>query len=302
MVRVITRFIENIAFDLRACGGLLTCALAATLMCANGAQGASLPRGFVYLRDIAPTIVQDIRYYGRHNFVGRKVDGYRAPECVLTRRAAIALKRVQDRLVARNLSLKVYDCYRPMRAVRHFVRWARRLDDTLTKREFYPTLRKSNLFRLGYISKRSSHASGSTVDLTIVAQPVREQAQFRIGQRLQPCYLPASQRFADNSLDMGTGFDCFHVKSHTFSSAIGQVARRNRRLLISEMARAGFRNYKREWWHFTLNGEPYRGRYFDFPIRPRAVPASARPETDRPAPRPERNTYRPNGSAIKSFD
>ena len=228
----------------------------------------SLPKGFAYLRDIAPSIVQDIRYYGRHNFVGRRIDGYNAPECILTRKAANALVRAQKQLLAKKLSLKVYDCYRPMRAVRHFRRWAGVTRDRLTKREFYPRLKKATLFRKGYISKRSPHARGSTVDVAIIALPAKAQPKFDITAPMTPCHHAHGARYADNSLDFGTGYDCFHPRSHTYNPAITGKARINRRLLLNVMKRAGFRNYAKEWWHFTLRREPFRHRYFNFPVGP----------------------------------
>lgn len=240
------------------------------LAAGSGAALANeLPRGFVYLRDIAPSIEQDIRYFGQHNFVGRKIDGYEAPECILTKRTAEGLARAQRQLKTKNLSLKVYDCYRPLRAVRDFRNWATKPSDRLTKGEFYPTLSKSALFRRGYISKRSAHARGSTVDLTIVSLPTKAQPAFDITAPMTPCHYPYKERYQDNSLDFGTGYDCFHSLSHTHNPKITGIARTNRNLLVDVMNRAGFRNYSKEWWHFTLRRDPFRGRYFDFPIRPR---------------------------------
>lgn len=240
-------------------------------------------KDFVHLRDVAPSIVQEMRYYGSHNFVGRKVDGYKAPECILTRRAAQQLKKVQIDLNRRGLSLKVYDCYRPKRAVFHFVRWAKQLEDKITKREFYPTLKKSRLFALKYISSRSEHSRGSTVDLTIV--PIGSDAQSLDLPRasLVPCHFGKAKRYQDNSLDMGTGYDCFHSLSHTRNPKIKGEARKNRDLLVTAMARAGFRNYSREWWHFTLRKEPFRRTRFDFPVIARTGSGSGsgalKPET-----------------------
>lgn len=231
---------------------------------AKSGEGA-LPKGFAYLRDIDARILQEMRYYGPHNFLGRRVKGYEAGECILTIRAARALRTVQDRLVVKGLSLKVYDCYRPKRAVADFVEWAGRVGDETAKAEFYPTLEKSRLFGLGYIAKRSSHSRGSTVDLTIVELPPKAQPQFNLDEQLA-CYLPQAERFADNSLDFGTGYDCFHERSHLKSSLIGAVAKRNRALLAGEMARAGFESYSKEWWHYSFKDEPYKRTGFDFPI------------------------------------
>jgi zinc D-Ala-D-Ala dipeptidase len=229
------------------------------------AQGR-MTDGFVDVKKIIPSAQFDIRYYGSHNFVGQKVDGYNAPKCILTKRAADALAKVQAELKGFSLSLKIYDCYRPQKAVDHFVRWAKNIDDTKTKKEFYPTVDKRYLFRDGYIASRSGHSRGSTVDLTIVPVPVPVQAEYVSGQPLQECYLPAESRFKDNSVDMGTGFDCFHELSHPENPAVGLQQRMNRMLLKALMDKHGFKNYDKEWWHFTLRGEPFPERYFSFPV------------------------------------
>ena len=225
-----------------------------------------LPEGFVDLRDVVPSILLDIRYFGPHNFVGQKVDGYQAPKCILTRDAALALSRVQEELNQFGLTLKVYDCYRPQRSVDHFVRWAKDVSDIKTKKEFYPTVDKRNLFRDGYIASRSGHSRGSTVDLTIVPLPVPHQEAYLPGQALAECFLPANKRFKDNGIDMGTGFDCFHELSHPENREVGLKQRINRLLLKVLMDKHGFKNLPEEWWHFTLKEEPYPDRYFDFVI------------------------------------
>ena len=225
-----------------------------------------LPERFVDIQEVIPQIQLDIRYSGQHNFLGRQVDGYLAPKCLLTREAASALFDVQKELEAFSLTLKVYDCYRPQRAVDHFVRWAKDVDDTKTKKEFYPTVDKRHLFKDGYIDSQSSHSRGSCVDLTIVALPAAQQEPYTPGQALQECTLPAGRRFGDNSVDMGTGYDCFHQLSHTASQEIGPQQRINRMLLKTLMERHGFKNYALEWWHYTLKNEPYPNTYFNFPI------------------------------------
>lgn len=230
-----------------------------------------VPEGFVYLRDVDSTIVQDIRYDSDHNFMGRRVRGYQAPECILTEPAARGLKNVQAELREKNLSLKVYDCYRPQRAVDNFVEWARDLNDTVTRAEFYPTIGKDRLFELGYIASKSGHSRGSTMDLTIVPLPTAEQPGYDPHGPLQPCTNPTGQRYADNSLDFGTGYDCFDPLSHTENPNIAGKARAHRMLLVDVMSRNGFTNYDKEWWHFTLNDEPYPDTFFDFPIVVRQI-------------------------------
>lgn len=247
---------------------ILLCLIPIVASAATASAGdPKLPEGFVYLRSVDPTILQDMRYYGTHNFLGRRVVGYNAPECILTLPAARQLATVQASLLERNLSLKVYDCYRPSRAVADFVAWAKDLDDTKTRTEFYPTINKDQLFKLGYIAQRSGHSRGSTVDLAIVNLPAAPEPPFDPSAQ-QACFNPLGERYGDNSLDFGTGYDCFDILSHTDNCEIGDEARANRRLLVDLMANAGFENYEREWWHFTLAHEPYPETYFDFPIEP----------------------------------
>jgi zinc D-Ala-D-Ala dipeptidase len=226
------------------------------------AAPAQAPADFVALDRVDPTILHDIRYRTRHNFVGRRIRGYRQPLCIVTRPTARALKRAQTRLRRRGHSLKVYDCYRPQRAVDHFVRWARDTDDEAMKREFYPRVDKSRLFADGYIAERSGHSRGSTVDLTLVKLPAREQPRW--DGDLVPCF--ADDRFPDNTVDMGTGYDCFDTLAHTVDRRIQGRARGNRLRLKRAMDRAGFDNYENEWWHYTLRDEPYPDRFFDFPV------------------------------------
>jgi len=233
---------------------------------ADAAGADKVPEAFVDIQKIIPDVVLDIRYYGPHNFVGERVDGYNAGKCIITKEAAEALVRVQKDLEPYSLSLKIYDCYRPQRAVNHFVRWATEIENIKTKKEFYPTVDKRNLFKDGYIDGKSGHSRGSTIDLTIVPLPAPGQQNYIPGQKLSECYLPATKRFGDNSIDMGTGFDCFHEMSHTANINIGQQQKINRLLLKSLMEKHGFRNYDKEWWHFTLKNEPYPDTYFDFVI------------------------------------
>jgi D-alanyl-D-alanine dipeptidase len=222
---------------------------------------------FVSVTDVDSTIVVEARYFGEHNFIGRRIDGYEAPKCLLARAAAEALARVQAELRPYGLGIKTYDCYRPQRAVADFVRWARDLADTKMKTEFYPDVDKARLFELGYISERSGHSRGSTVDLTLIPLPAPSQATYRDGNPQVRCTAPVDQRFRDNTIDMGTGYDCFSELSHTANPAVGAVAARNRLLLKAVMEKHGFANYAQEWWHFTLRPEPYPQTYFDVVVR-----------------------------------
>lgn len=235
---------------------------------AEATEPGHLPDGFVYLRAVDPTIRQEVRYFGHHNFVGRPIPGYEANEIVLTWQAAEALARVQAEVRASGYTLKVYDGYRPQRAVDAFVAWAADPADDAMRTEFYPTIEKDRLFPEGYIAARSGHSRGSTVDLTLVKLPVREQATYHVGQPLVPCTDPVGVRFDDNSIDMGTGFDCFSERSHHGNADVPLIAQVHRRLLLEVMEKHGFRRYDEEWWHYTLRNEPFPDTYFDFPIVP----------------------------------
>lgn len=243
---------------------ILRAGLALTMLLSAPAQAGSLPRGFVYLREIDPTIAQDIRYAGSHNFVGRPIRGYRAAECILSEAAANALATVQRRLGEKKLSLIVWDCYRPKRAVADFWQWSRDPARNDMKAEFYPRTDKTKLFALGYIAIRSAHSRGSTVDLGIV--PSGFSAAPPAAQPLKPCISPKGERFEDGTIDLGTGFDCLDVLASTSSALVGATARDNRQILRSAMRAAGFRSYGREWWHFELIDGPFNGNGFDFEI------------------------------------
>jgi D-alanyl-D-alanine dipeptidase len=230
------------------------------------------PAGIVAVSDVDPTILQDMRYATNHNFEGRVVHGYVEPLCILNAPTAAALHKVQVAANARGYSLKVYDCYRPQRAVDDFTTWAKNLTDTVTKAEFYPSVNKSNLFRDGYIAGPTPHSSGSTVDLTLVSLPAAPQRDYVLGESQVSCTAPAAQRFPDNSIDMGTGFDCFDPRAHTLDSRITGPARDNRLLLKRLMSAVGFVNYSGEWWHYTLGGTAFAGKYFNFPVQRNALP------------------------------
>ncbi|TCP26775.1 D-Ala-D-Ala dipeptidase VanX [Tenacibaculum skagerrakense] len=202
-----------------------------------------LPKGFSYVKDFAPSIQKELRYCSHNNFMGVPVDGYEEPVLITSTKTAIALAKVQKELVKKGLSLKVFDAYRPQTAVNHFVRWARIPDDTLTKKQYYPDVNKRHLFKLGYIATKSGHSRGSSVDLTIV-------------------------HIATNTeLDMGSPYDFFGVISHPDYKNLTKQQKANRYLLRKVMVANGFRPYKNEWWHFTLNNEPFPKTYFDFPIK-----------------------------------
>jgi D-alanyl-D-alanine dipeptidase len=202
--------------------GFITFAYA--LFAAACATASELPRRFVRLADVAPSIRQDIRYAGSDNFTGRPVPGYAAAECWLRKEAALALATVQTDALKQGLKLVVYDCYRPQRATDAFVKWANDDADQIAKDRFFPGIEKRELFSQGYISRRSSHSTGLAVDIAI------------------------------DGLDFGTTFDFFDPRSSTNSLLVTRAAAANRRTLEELMRHRGYSNYKREWWHFTYNG------------------------------------------------
>ena len=236
------------------------------------AAAERLPAGFVYLRDVEPSIAQDMRYAGFDNFTGHPLPGYGAPECVLRRAVAQALAQVQADLARDNLSLKVYDCYRPTRAVRAFMRWAQESEKEPEKagaraaptKRFFPALEKRRLFASGYIATHSAHSTGSAVDLTLIQRGAAPAPPFDRSAAYGSCTGPAAQRAPDNSLDMGTGFDCFDARSATASGANTPAQQRWRALLVAAMRARGLHNYFREWWHFSFG--PRGGQAYDFPI------------------------------------
>ncbi|MFD9292279.1 M15 family metallopeptidase [Streptomyces sp. NPDC060030] len=263
----------GIARTLRAlaAAGAALLAVTAAAPAAAARPEPKAPPEFVDLRSVDSTIITEMRYTTAHNFMGEPVDGYRQPACILTRPAALALRTAQRSLLRQGYSLKVYDCYRPQRAVDHFVRWAKDLDDQAMKDEFYPLVDKTRLFEDGYIAEKSGHSRGGTVDLTLVKLPALPTRPYEPGEELAPCYAPRSERFPDNSVDMGTGYDCFDTLSHTDDPRVQGAQRANRQFLKSTLTSLGFVNLAEEWWHFTYKPELFPDTYFDFPVARRSV-------------------------------
>ena len=200
------------------------------------------PSGFVVLADFVPHIVQEIRYYSTYNFIGERIDGYEEPGALLTIEAARALKSVSSEMLVQGYRLKVFDAYRPGRAVRHFVLWGIEDQDIRMKPYFYPELEKQELFSKGYVASQSSHSRGSTVDLTLLDMTTGKE------------------------LDMGSPFDLFSEVSHPDYKGITPEQYENRMRLQRVMVRNGFEPIDCEWWHFSLVQEPYPDTYFDFPV------------------------------------
>ncbi len=208
-------------------------------------SAASLPSGFVYLVDVAPDIMLDIRYASADNFIGKPIDGYVKPVAITTHKTAMALKDAQADFKRFGLSLKIFDAYRPQRAVDHFVRWAKDWRDTLMKSKYYPHVAKQDLFKEDYIAEKSGHSRGSTVDATLSYMEDNGLA---------------------HELDMGTGFDFFDPRSWPEYPDLTAAQRANRMLLQVVMEKHGFKPYPKEWWHFTLKQESYPDTYFNFDV------------------------------------
>ncbi|WP_392890228.1 M15 family metallopeptidase [Pseudomonas migulae] len=246
------------------------------LLCISAiASAESRPGHMVYLRTIDSTIEQDIRYAGAHNFTGHPLDGYAAAECLLTLEAANALARVQASLRTQGYGLKVFDCYRPSRAVADMGRFATEPGDP-RKAEFYPRVDKQDFWRLGYVARVSNHSRGSTVDLTLTGPDAPPAATWTPSATQVDCTAPYAQRWHDGARDMGTGFDCFDERAHTDNAAINATAKGNRQRLSRAMEKEGFSGYSKEWWHFTYTGTGAPNNVMDFPI----TPVSAREALD----------------------
>ena len=203
--------------------------------------------GFVLLSDFVPQIIQEIRYFSTFNFVGDRIDGYEEPCAILTKDAARALKSVSNEMIVRGYRLKIFDAYRPVRAVKHFILWGIEDEDIRMKPYFYPEIEKQDTFALGYIAKQSSHSRGSAIDLTLLDMA------------------------AGKEVDMGSPFDMFSQRSHPDYRGITDEQYDNRMILQSVMVRNGFVPYECEWWHFLLKDEPFPDTYFDFPVASASV-------------------------------
>lgn len=203
---------------------------------------AAMHDGFVHVSDNCQNIIQEIRYFSSYNFVGERINGYLAPQAILTEPAANALCKAATVAEKKGYTLKIYDAYRPQSAVDHFVRWGMNAADTRMKTIFYPQVDKARVFDLGYVATRSGHSRGSTVDLTLV------------------------DRQSGKEVDMGTPFDFFGAASHHGAKGLSPQQEANRAVLLGLMENAGFKRYEEEWWHYTLKNEPYTDTYFNFPV------------------------------------
>lgn len=200
---------------------------------------------FVSIGEYIPDVLLEIRYYSSFNFVGERIDGYVEPLALLTEEAAAALAEVSAEAVSKGYRLKIFDAYRPKKAVDHFMAWAKDIHDIRMKEFFYPQLDKEVLIPEGYIAAHSSHSRGSTLDLTLFDMKEGRDA------------------------DMGGPFDYFGELSHPSYRNITEKQYRNRMILREMMERHGFAGIETEWWHYTLVNEPYPDTYFTFDAKNR---------------------------------
>lgn len=225
---------------------------------------AKLPTGFVYLKDVDPSIIQNVRYATKNNFIGEVIPGYNASEIILTNQAAKALANVQSTLLSKGYSLVVYDGYRPQKSVDYFMDWSKN-DDFSQKDLYYQIIdNKSDLFSKDYIAKKSGHSRGSTVDLTII-ELGKDLHEIEIKEK-SLTKGRAINFLDDGTVEMGTSFDTMHPASHHDTNLVSQGELQNREILRQAMINGGFKEYKEEWWHYTLKDELFPETYFDFDI------------------------------------
>ena len=233
---------------------------------------ANPPYGFADLSVVNPNIKIEMRYFSEWNFMGRIISGYQTGKCILTNEAAKALSEVQNRLQTSGYSLLVFDCYRPKRSVAEFLKWVKDPKDQKMQKIFYPDEPKEKLVEQGYIAELSSHSRGSAVDLTIVQNSKIPKEVESSPSRLKFQEAPMDCRMQKNigstgQLNMGTTFDCFSKTANYADSNVSKAAKKNRLVLKDAMEKSGFMNYSKEWWHFTLKDEPYKGKYYDFIVQ-----------------------------------
>ena len=204
---------------------------------------AQIPEEFGNIKDEISSITLDIRYATKDNFMGRVVNGYTSPKVVMTKESLEALKKAQEDFIRLGFGIKIFDAYRPQRAVDDFMAWIKTKKDTLMRQDYYPHLDKNTLVPLGYIAEKSGHSRGSTLDLTLM-------------------YLEGKN--AGKEIDMGGSWDYFGTRSNYDFPDISLKQRENRALLRIIMIKHGFIPYAQEWWHFTLAKEPFPDKYFNF--------------------------------------
>lgn len=227
---------------------------------------AHLPEGFVYVLDIDPSIVEDLRYARDENFIGRPIAGYKSNKAILTKEAALALRNVQAELAKDGYTIVIYDAYRPVKAVKDFKKWSQNSADQKNKNLYYPRIDKAQFFELGYLIDQSSHSRGSTVDISIIKNPEHYRHNpTKVTERLTDNEVFV--RLDDGTVDMGSAFDFMDEVSHHDSPLVSKEVTERRNYLRNIMKAHGFKEYSEEWWHYTLVKEPFPEQYFDFDVR-----------------------------------
>ena len=209
--------------------------------CSFASQISYDKKDFAPVYTVIDDAVFDIRYYSSNNFTGNKIRGYKAPIAYMTKESLKALSVAADDLRKQGYRLLIWDTYRPQKAVDNFVEWINNPNDEGDK-SFYPELKKSDLLAGQYIMAKSGHTRGSTVDLTII----KKDGSF---------------------VDMGGTFDLFSEISHPDYKKLTKKQKKNRKILHDAMIKAGFKGIDSEWWHFTLENEPYPDTYFNFDVK-----------------------------------
>ncbi len=225
-------------------------------------EAKNLPEGFVYLKEVIPNVQQVSRYFGKENFIGKRVTGYESPDIIITLKTAESLKKVNDELKERGFELVIYDAYRPQKAVDEFVKWGK-TNESSKKELYYPFISKSDIFKRGFVATKSGHSRGSTVDLTIIetgkkALLIPRQVHRVLSNGNKVIFLD------DGTLDMGLHFDYFGTESWHNSPLISKEYNKKRKGLRHVMEKHGFKAMEGEWWHYTLENEPFPNTYFDF--------------------------------------
>ena len=245
---------------------LISCSLGFILCEALSKEARS--KGFVYLKQIDPSIITSLRYCTYENFIGRPIHGYRRPNALLTLQAAQALKKAQEEFKKDGYCLVVYDAYRPQQAVNHFMRWSKDIKDQAKKAQYFPHVDKSHVFELGYVAEHSGHSRGSTVDVTLITKGAVPHKVIETKRTLQN---GQTIKFLDDgTVDMGSSFDLFDKASHHKNNLIAEHHKKSRTYLRTVMEKHGFKTIEEEWWHYTLKDEPYPAKeassYFNFPV------------------------------------
>ena len=225
-----------------------------------------LPKGFIYINDINPTIIVNLKYFGTDNFIGRRVPHYKANKAIMTKEAALALSKAQKKFLSKGYSIVIYDAYRPDTSVKYFVQWMNDPNDTIRKKYHYPYVKEKKDMMDIYISSRSGHSQGSTLDMSIIELGKELLTESFYEERIfNGKVYPFNN---DNTINCGTSYDLMDPASWADNNTFNftEEQKNNRKLIRDDMESVGFKILPEEWWHFTLDNQPYPDEYFDFDI------------------------------------